>query len=46
MKMKHKHCPCACEHPQQFTADDGKEYCGQCWVRHGELCEMVLCDCD
>lgn len=53
MKSSHKHCKCECEHPQQFTISMmlgmttfTKEYCGKCYVLFGELCEMILCECD
>ena len=49
----HSHCPCGCWHPQQFrgvSVDDNwddvpieKEYCGRCYHKYGELCEMVPC---
>lgn len=39
----HRHCPQECDHPQAFTAPDGRRLCGCCWFERGAETEMVLC---
>ena len=45
--IEHGHCPNDCEHPQPFTLEDGKEYCGACYFHYnGQLSEMLPCTPD
>lgn len=39
----HCHCPLECEHPQPFTAADGRRLCGRCWHVDGVETETVPC---